>query len=520
LIVHFSMLIPFPDRDTRWWFEGNFVHRAVLRGLLLGVCVSICGCTSIFTQPVMSSTPQPLQWFSNLASVPVEATQPFDLTLIQPGSTTGIQTNDLLEITIWDLYEPGKPHSFPARVGIDGKIALPHLDPVAVVGTSASEVEAQLTASYRERDVLKQPRILVRELPSAPLHVYVTGSVLRPGLINLPRRNASVFAALVSAGGLSRNAGMHVFVSDQGDGKPSQAEQAAAPAEETAPRELPLVAGNSGLQLSPVQAPEKVQPSGTRKVKAGRAAEPVLRFQSEPPPQSETDLDLGPEEFPASRYSAVDSEIQDLEERSAFLDALEAQETGAADPEVDNGRARRAKRSVNDQPSRENRPNQETNPPVIEESIATRPTQASLDTQHRPGTWYDLSAERDRERLKTLVLREGDVITVRPAAPPVRITGAVAQPGPYRTPASNSLTLMEAVELAGGLSVRDKPVTVTLTRPASADRGIQRWTLRMGGGEPISSNAPFVQPGDLVHVEPTAKARVQSVVDAFRPSKW
>ncbi|MDB5389193.1 MAG: polysaccharide export protein [Planctomycetaceae bacterium] len=475
------MLIPVTDRDRSHWIEGNFVRRSAIWTIICGLNLMACGCSSIFSRPVMSAAPQSLQWFSNLAAAPVEPNQTFDLTLIQPVSSSGILPNEMLEITIWDLYEPGKPHTFPARVGIDGKINLPHLESVSVAGISAGEMEARLNASYRERDVLKQPRILVRELPSAPLHVYVTGSVLRPGLINLPRRNASVFAALVSAGGLSRHAGMHVFVSDQSAVKPVESTQSAtavAPVE--TPKELPLVAGNAGLQLATEDASAPpVQSAIGRKAKPVRPTAPVVRFQSEPPPQSATDLDLT--EPPAGGFSAADV-------------PLTGERTGSS---------------------------QRSNQSGVEESIATRPTQTPVDNQqNRPGHWFDLSAERDREQLKSLILRDGDVITVRAAAQPVRITGAVAQPGPYRTPASNTLTLVEAVELAGGLSVRDKPVAVILTRPASAERGLQRWTFHMGDGQVISSNAPFVQPGDIIHVEPTAKARVQSIVDAFRPSKW
>lgn len=428
----------------------------------------------------MSAAPQSLPWFSNLAAAPVETSPPFDLTLIQPPSSTGILPNEMLEITIWDLYEPGKPQTFPTRVGSDGTITLPHLDSTLVAGASAADVEIQLATSYRERDVLKQPRILVRELFSAPLHVYVTGSVLRPGLINLPRRSASVFAALVSVGGLSRQAGMHVFVSDQSAVKPAVPVQAAAPAVEPA-AELPLVAGNSGLELATELPTSKSTPASGRKGKSSRPAQPVVRLQSEPPPQSATDLDLA--NIPANGIPLNTAELSNVEVPV---------------------------------PSQES-----VNHSGVEESIATRPDPGHVEAQlSRPGKWYDLSAERDREQLKLLVLRDGDVITVRAAAQPVRITGAVAQPGPYRTPASNTLTLVEAIELAGGLSVRDKPVAVILTRPATGERGLQRWTFHMGDGQPISSNAPFVQPGDLVHVEPTAKARVQSVVDAFRPSKW
>jgi len=479
IIPHMLTLVSIPERDTR--IEGNFVRDAIMYGVLVCFCLAGGGCASVFSKPVMSAAPQSLAWFSNFAASPVEMSQPFDLTLIQPTTVSGISPNDMLEITIWDLFEPGKPHTFPSRVDSAGKINVPHLASISVAGFTAADVETQLIESYRQSDVLKQPRVLVRELPSAPLHVYVTGAVQRPGMINLPRRNASVFSALVSAGGLSRQSGTHVFVSDQTTSKTVEPNQSVT-TESTVTPELPLVAGNSGIELSPEATRPDNPESSRRKARTAKSSEQAIRFQSEPPPQSLTDLDL-PEQ-PEGGQADVNLSDQLAKDPPFPVDAA----AGSSD---------------------------------LEESIATRPLRGSAGAPPtRAGRWYDLTSDRDRDQLKQLVLREGDVITVRAAALPVRITGAVTQPGPYRTPAGNAFTINEAVELAGGLSIRDKPVTVILTRPASRDRGLQRWTFRLGDGQPLPPNAPNVQAGDVIHVEPTAKARVQGVVDAFRPSKW
>ncbi|MES2794238.1 MAG: hypothetical protein V4719_31785, partial [Planctomycetota bacterium] len=161
-----------------------------------------------------------------------------------------------------------------------------------------------------------------------------------------------------------------------------------------------------------------------------------------------------------------------------------------------------------------------TSSPGVEVAVATRPDRPSkIQSQSQPGRWYDLSVEHDRESLRQLVLRDGDVVTVRPAAPPVRITGAVTQPGSYRTPANDSLGLNDAISLAGGFGTTDLPMVVVLTRPANSEHGLERWTFRMGHGEKLPSNAPHVEPGDLLHVEPTAQARVQSLVGSLLPRK-
>lgn len=420
------------------------------------------GCSTVFSKPVMSSTQPGLPWLAGFAAPPVETAPPFDLTQIQPVRHPGTAPDDMLEITIWDLYEPGRPHTFPSRVDSQGQIVVPHLDTVLVTGQTPAEIEAKLSEAYRQQEILKQPRILVRELSSAPIHAYVTGAVLRPGLINLPRDDASVFAALVAAGGLSRHAGMQVYVSEQAGSKPPEQAAASVPDALTST----LVAGNSGMQLPDHNAATPAP------------AEPQLPVQPD-----------------VSDVAAATPPLQQMVNHSEAVAVSADGHTKPAD--------------AGTEPSNPQRP-------MIEEAVATRPDRPSkTGSQSQPGHWYDLSVADDRESLKQLVLRDGDVVTVRPAAPPIRITGAVAQPGSYRSPANNSLGLNEAIQLAGGVGTTDLPMVVILTRPATSEHGLERWTFRMGHGERLPPQAPNVEPGDLVHVEPTAQARVQTLVGSI-----
>lgn len=429
-------------------------------------CLGGSGCTSIFSKPVMSSAPQSIPWLANLAAPPVDNTPPFDLAQIQPAPQSGISANDLLEVTIWDLYEPGKPHTFPTRVDAQFSIVVPHLDPIVVKGATPAEIESRLSDAYRGQDLLKQPRILVRELAPAPLHVYVTGAVLRPGLIDLPPHDPSVFAALVAAGGLSRGAGLHVFVSDRSSGQQSGTANASI---EDPLANTPLVAGNAGLQL-PESTAQVIRPG---------------------PP--------GPVDPPAPVDEAAEPPPLQLINHSEPLKVSEDEHSRDS-----------SKSTPGSHPSKSGS--------GIVKGVATRPDFPSGAAKtDQPGHWYDLSVERDRDQLKQLVLRDGDLVTVRPAASPVRITGAVTQPGSYRAPATNALTLLDAIQLAGGFSASDQPMFVVLTRPATAEHGLQRWSFPMGRGEKLPANMPYVQPGDMVHVEPTARARVQSLVDSIWP---
>lgn len=430
------------------------------------LCIAGSGCSTVFSKPVMASTQPGLPWLAGFAPAPVETAPPFDLTSIQPARRSGTAPDDMLEITIWDLYEPGKPHTFPSRVDSQGQIVVPHLDTVLVKGQTPPEIEVKLSEAYRQQEILKQPRILVRELSSAPIHAYVTGAVLRPGLINLPRDDASVFAALVAAGGLSRNAGLQVYVSEQASGTPTGQVAASVPDSADAAQ----VAGNSGMQLPEHGIPNTV-PDATQ----------------------------SPAQFSATDTDTASPPLQQMVNHS---ESITVSADGHSKPEVEGDNSSNVKQ------------------PTIEEAVATRPDRPSkAGTQPQPGHWYDLSVQHDRDALKLLVLHDGDVVTVRPAAPPVRITGAVTQPGAYRSPANNALSLNEAIQLAGGFGSTDLPMVVVLTRPATAEHNLERWTFRMGHGEKLPPHAPNVEPGDLVHVEPTAQARVQSLVGALWPGK-
>lgn len=123
-----------------------------------------------------------------------------------------IEPQQLLELTVWNLYSPGQSHTFPARVSDHGTLAVPMLDEIAVQGLSLPEVEQRVIAAYREAEILVDPQVLVRSLDTGTLHVQLQGAVSRNGFVELQRDNGSVHAAIVSAGGLKKTAGKRIGV--------------------------------------------------------------------------------------------------------------------------------------------------------------------------------------------------------------------------------------------------------------------------------------------------------------------
>jgi hypothetical protein len=151
--------------------------------------------------------------------------------------------------------------------------------------------------------------------------------------------------------------------------------------------------------------------------------------------------------------------------------------------------------------------------PVSQTKPASATPESHASEKRAPeGQWFDLARERDRQMLSVLQLSEGDTLMIPQSMPPVRIVGAVMQPGSYPLPAGDAINIWEALQMARGLKHTDIPLLVTLTRPASEERSAQRWSITLKPGDPWPMNAPFVHAGDTIHVEPTTRGRLQRVV--------
>lgn len=339
--------------------------------LWLLLAMSSAGCT-LFHQSVPAGPPAALSWLTNWGNHPLES-DAFDLELIKPAPKPApIAAGNLLEITVWDLYEPGKPYTFPVRVTATETISVPLLNEVPIKQRSIPELETTLAEAYRTGEFLLQPRVLVRSLDMSLVKVHVTGAVQRTGFVELGRDETNVYAALVSAGGLKKNAGAQVA---------------------------------------------------------------VTRQQS---------------------HTATSGDV--------------------------------AKK------------------PVADDSTGST-------------TWYDITRTDERQSLKQLTLSAGDTILVKTATPPIRIGGVVARPGNYPLPPGRILNVWQALELAGGVQVVGVPLNVTLYRPATETRAPQRWFASVETIEERPTEAPTIEPGDILHVETTAGSKISRSVKSMT-SLW
>jgi protein involved in polysaccharide export with SLBB domain len=223
----------------------------LVAGAAIGcLMVGMSGCALFQPRPAVSAQNPAFAWLTRWGGQPLDAAPGFELEALRPPPRAQVaDADDLLEITIWDLYEPGKPYTFPVRVSEQRTIAVPFLGEFAVADHAIPQIEAGLRDQYRTAEYLVHPRVLVRSLDPPTVKVQVSGAVQRAGFVELSRGDSSVYAALVSAGGLKKTAGTQVSVERRTPGP--RAGNRAADAE--TPPDRPNPGSSAGKHAPPEQ---------------------------------------------------------------------------------------------------------------------------------------------------------------------------------------------------------------------------------------------------------------------------
>ena len=103
-------------------------------------------------------------------------------------------------------------------IGPDGYVNLPYVGAVKLVGLTTTEANKLLTEKLGEYIKIPSLTIMVKEY--GPRKVYVMGAVKTPGIYNLSSDYMNVFAALSSAGGVTKKSRpKHIGVVRVLDGK-------------------------------------------------------------------------------------------------------------------------------------------------------------------------------------------------------------------------------------------------------------------------------------------------------------
>jgi len=200
-------LLPFNDRCPRrsadrpnWSF--------VRLGLLWAWCVvlAITGCA----QRVYRADRLPAELMANIP-VPIDA---IDLSgLSDPAVQTDVvHPGDLLEVTLITDFSKWTTSSTPVRVGPDGSIEVPLVGRVHVAGLGIEQAEQTVAAESVTRGIFRTPCITLTLKQPRMNKITVLGAVAKPGVQEIPRTSSTLLAALVAAGGLSKEAGPEVEI--------------------------------------------------------------------------------------------------------------------------------------------------------------------------------------------------------------------------------------------------------------------------------------------------------------------
>jgi len=108
---------------------------------------------------------------------------------------------DLIDITVFELMQPGQPYVTRQRVSQSGRITFPYLGTIKVAGLTTRGVEEKL-ADLLEPDYLVDPQVTVFVTEYRNLSVSVLNGVARPGIYPMTKQEMTLLELVAMAGGI------------------------------------------------------------------------------------------------------------------------------------------------------------------------------------------------------------------------------------------------------------------------------------------------------------------------------
>ncbi len=177
--------------------------KTILVGLLaIGWLIGSGGCNDhrITLQQFLESQQQAQE--EQPSSQPTEAQKAVEQAINESLGPFKVGPEDVLAVT---LTVAGETQLFPTlqvRVDRQGSVDLPLVGQVQVASSELEDVEDAIQAAYVP-DVYQQAVVHVSLLTAHTTNVLVTGTVLSPGLVELPGNQRNLLYAIVHAGGVS-----------------------------------------------------------------------------------------------------------------------------------------------------------------------------------------------------------------------------------------------------------------------------------------------------------------------------
>ncbi len=168
--------------------------------LLLALVAGLAGCQNAAYQA--SKLPP------ELAASRIEGPRKVDFSSLARASvrSEAIYPGDVLEVTISTGLEEQSPDSVPLRVSDAGDVGVPLVGQVHVAGLLLPDAEQVIRRECITRRLYRDPQVSVLLRNRKSIRVSVVGAVAKPGTYELPAVNSDLLAALIAAGGLTKEA--------------------------------------------------------------------------------------------------------------------------------------------------------------------------------------------------------------------------------------------------------------------------------------------------------------------------
>lgn len=460
--------------------SAGVAGRIGLAAVLGAGCVfSLGGCADSFLDPSVAgrweATPTIVPVLNRIAAIEeddpgvVPASDPVAEDLLPQPSSYRITPGDVIAVTLYDLIVTDRPDTYEVLVDPRGMVDLPQLGRLQVGGMTMEQ--ARSTIEQAMARFVRDPLAQLTVTNSRGSTYSIVGNVERSGQFLVPNSNYRLLEAITSGGRFDESVPAifvirRVELSDAASGTPLAPEMGGAAVPNAPGEQGPAPTGEDLINViegitNPGTPPKQPSPGIMPGAGAGGY---VTRRQPEPPasePGLPPPVDIVDQ--PAARLTTPPPES--TANSWVFLNGKWVQLNAA--------KAAAAPRN---------------GPVKTQDLMATRVIRIDTAELLRGNAAYNI------------VIRTGDVIRVpQPPSGFVYMAGQINRPGPIQLPPTGGLTLLRAIDAAGGFGSLAIPERVDLSRMLSHDR---QATIRLDVRAISEQTQPdvYLKPNDRVNI--------------------
>ncbi len=473
-------------RDTRRHGDHRRLALRAAAGTLAGLTLLMGGCRDSFMNPSIvgnwENTPTIVPVLDRIAAIEEDdtgiasASEPMAEDLLPQPSSYIITSGDALTITLYDMIVTDRPENYEVVVDARGMVDLPQLGRVQVGNKSLEQARNDIQQAMRA--FVNSPLAQINVVNSRGNTYYIVGNVERSGQFVVPGSNFRLLEA-ITAGGRFDESVSEIYVI----------------------RQVALSDSATDRPLPEGGTPAPMNPNGNTPA--------PLPAQQTPPKSGQDILDV----------------INDITGPGTKDTAPPKQPSPGVMPAAGGG-VRYAVRAG---------PDNMAPPPVdlVDVPAAKTPTQpgGANSWVFLNGKWVQLNAAKAAaqsaaaggpmkakdlmaqrvikvpvkqllagNQAYNIIVRSGDVIRIpQPPTGFVYMAGQIGRPGPIQLPSTGGMTLLRAIDAAGGPGDIAIPTKVDLTRMLGTDREA---TIRLDIRAISQRQQPdvYLKPNDRVNI--------------------